>query len=56
MRQPRSWFDNTVSTGVGKSELRTSDKGSQEGMAPMGKIQVRHDVEWEQEDGRVMAT
>lgn len=55
-RQPKSWYTNTVSTGAGKSELRTSEEGSQEGMVLMGAIQVRHDLKWEQEDERSMVT
>lgn len=55
-RQPKSWYTNTVSSGAGKSEPRTSEEGSREGMVPMGAIQVRHDLQWEQEDGRGMET
>ncbi|KAL8715451.1 MAG: hypothetical protein Q9220_000785 [cf. Caloplaca sp. 1 TL-2023] len=50
-RQQKSWFSNAVSTtGAGRSELRDGEEESQETVVPMGKIQVKHDLEWKQED------
>ncbi|KAL8787211.1 MAG: hypothetical protein Q9213_002322 [Squamulea squamosa] len=47
----KSWYNAKAVKGSSKGEEtgRGSEEGSQEDMVPMGKIQVRHDVEWEQE-------
>lgn len=37
----RSWFDTAVS-----GKRADSDEGSQEEMVPMGRIAVRHEVDW----------
>ncbi|KAL9637068.1 MAG: hypothetical protein Q9204_002010 [Flavoplaca sp. TL-2023a] len=43
-RQQKSWY-NTGTHVTG----RHSEEGSEEDMVPMGKIQVRHELEWERE-------
>ncbi|KAL8719872.1 MAG: hypothetical protein Q9181_008000 [Wetmoreana brouardii] len=49
-RSNRDWYTAAVAAKKGShAKTGTSDEGSQEDMVPMGKIQVRHDVEWEQE-------
>ncbi|KAL8950977.1 MAG: hypothetical protein Q9222_003011 [Ikaeria aurantiellina] len=49
-RHEKSWFGHAASSsGAGRTDLRDSEEESQEDMVPMGRIQVRHDVEWEQE-------
>ncbi|KAL8679787.1 MAG: hypothetical protein Q9186_003952 [Xanthomendoza sp. 1 TL-2023] len=50
-KQPhKSWYNNVaVTKSKGTTTGRGSEEGSEEDMVPMGKIQVRHDVEWEQE-------
>ena len=46
-RQHRDWYSAMASTTRG----RDSGEGSEEDMVPMGKIQVRRDVEWDAEGG-----
>ncbi|KAI4114152.1 MAG: hypothetical protein LQ338_008046, partial [Usnochroma carphineum] len=49
-KKHKTWYNN-VSTGKAtKTDDGESGQGSEEDMVPMGKIQVRHDVEWEQEE------
>ncbi|KAL8820355.1 MAG: hypothetical protein Q9223_001404 [Gallowayella weberi] len=50
-KQPhKSWYNNIAVAKSSKGTMdRGSEGGSEEDMVPMGKIQVRHDVEWEQE-------
>ncbi|KAL8689678.1 MAG: hypothetical protein Q9218_004708 [Villophora microphyllina] len=49
-RKHRDWYSTAVAAKKGKGGsggTATSDEGSEEDMVPMGKIQVRRDVEWE---------
>lgn len=49
-KQPhKSWYNNIAAAKSSKGTGRGSEEGSEEDMVPMGKIQVRHDVEWERE-------
>ena len=49
-RQPhRGWLYSVGAGGGRGSKSRGSEQGSEEDMVPMGKIQVRHEVEWERE-------
>ncbi|KAL8800942.1 MAG: hypothetical protein Q9182_004824 [Xanthomendoza sp. 2 TL-2023] len=50
-KQPhKSWYNNIAAAKSNKGTMgRGLEEGSEEDMVPMGKIQVRHDVEWEQE-------
>ncbi|KAI4167394.1 MAG: hypothetical protein LQ343_007247 [Gyalolechia ehrenbergii] len=46
---PKSWYNNiTAVTRTADGEI---GEGSEEDMVPMGRIQVRSDLEWEQEEG-----
>ena len=45
----KAWYDHGVSTMATKNEENASDC-SQEEMVPMGKIAVRHDLDWEARD------
>lgn len=50
---PKSWYNN-ISVGTrmvdGDGSGGGGGEGSEEDMVPMGKIQVRHDLEWEREE------
>ncbi|KAL8893717.1 MAG: hypothetical protein Q9192_004995 [Flavoplaca navasiana] len=49
-KQPhRGWLYNVGAGGGRGSRSRGSEQGSEEDMVPMGKIQVRHEVEWERQ-------
>ena len=45
----KSWFDNGASRMASDPE-GTGGDSSQEEMVPMGRIAVRHDLEWEAKD------
>ena len=45
----KSWFNNVSTVQATRNDDGESGLGSEEDMVPMGKIQVRHDVEWERE-------
>ncbi len=45
-RQQKSWY-NAGTHVTGKGTGRHSEEGSEEDMVQMGKIQVRHELEWE---------
>ena len=54
-KQPHlNWLYDVKAGATSKGTMngRGSEEGSEEDMVPMGKIQVRHDVEWERERGR----
>ncbi|KAL8936446.1 MAG: hypothetical protein Q9211_004188 [Gyalolechia sp. 1 TL-2023] len=46
---PKSWYNNI--TTVTRTADEESGEVSEEDMVPMGRIQIRHDMEWEQEGG-----
>lgn len=49
-KQPhKTWLYNVKAGGSKADTGRGSEEGSEEDMVPMGKIQVRHEVEWERE-------
>lgn len=52
-RTNRDWYSAAVAPKRGKGGIgdttTTSEEGSEEDIIPMGKIQVRRDIEWEQE-------
>lgn len=44
----KSWYDTAVSAMASKNDHRDGgSEGSQEEMVPMGKIAVRHELDWE---------
>lgn len=47
-KAPRAWY-NAAATAKAKGG-DTGSEGSQEEMVPMGKIAVRHEVDWEASD------
>ncbi|KAI4219679.1 MAG: hypothetical protein L6R36_008154 [Xanthoria steineri] len=50
-QQPhKSWY-NAGAHVSSKKTGRHSEEGSEEDMVPMGRIHVKHDLEWEQERG-----
>ncbi|KAL8654725.1 MAG: hypothetical protein Q9226_003320 [Calogaya cf. arnoldii] len=50
-QQPhKSWYNSGAHISS-KTTGRHSEEGSEEDMVPMGKIQVRHSLEWEQKRG-----
>ncbi|KAI4283843.1 MAG: hypothetical protein L6R38_001890 [Xanthoria sp. 2 TBL-2021] len=54
-QQPhKSWYNagaRVTSKRTGRHSEGGSEEGSEEDMVPMGKIHVKHDMEWEQERG-----
>lgn len=52
-RTNRDWYSAAVAPSRGgkggSGDTATSEEGSEEDIIPMGKIQVRRDIEWEQE-------
>lgn len=52
-RTNRDWYSAAAAPkrgkGGGMGDTTTSEEGSEEDIIPMGKIQVRRDIEWEQE-------
>lgn len=46
---PKSWYNN-ISAVTRTVDGDGGGDGSEEDMVPMGKIQVRHDLEWEREE------
>ncbi|KAL8849251.1 MAG: hypothetical protein Q9221_005781 [Calogaya cf. arnoldii] len=45
----KNWLYNVKAGGSKNTRTGTTEGGSEEDMVPMGKIQVRHEVEWERE-------